>query len=191
MNLSKSILRLALVVAALLCIPLVGMLFTQEVNWTFSDFVFAAVVLFGAGLTFLLVARMGDNGTYRLAAGIGVLAGLLLVWANAAVGLVGSEHNKVNLLYAAVLLVALGGAFMARFRARGMANAMFAAALTYLLVTALALFVWPPSADSAEPSVYFTNVLVANCLFAGMWAVAGLLFRRASASASNLSQRLA
>jgi hypothetical protein len=68
MNLSKSILRLTLVVAFLLCIPLVAMQFTAEVNWTFSDFVFAAVVLFGAGLTFLLVARMGNNGTYRLAA---------------------------------------------------------------------------------------------------------------------------
>jgi hypothetical protein len=107
------------------------------------------------------------------------------------VGLVGSEHNSVNLLYAAVLVVALGGAFVARFRARGMANAMFAAALTYLAVTALALFVWPPSADSAEPSVYFTNVLVANGLFAGMWAVAGLLFRRADAQTSGLNHRLA
>jgi hypothetical protein len=190
MSLSKSIFRVALATGLLLLIPLVAMQFTQEVNWTFSDFVFAGVVLFGAGLTFLLVARMGGGNTlYRVAAGVAVLAGLLLVWANAAVGLVGSEDNPANLLYAAVLGVALVGALVARFQARGMSTAMFAAALTYVAVTAIALFVWTPAPGTAEPSAYFVNVLVGNGLFATLWAVSGWLFRRASAS--NLSQRLA
>lgn len=191
MTLTKSILLVALATGLLLLIPLVAMQYTQEVNWTFSDFVFAAVVLFGAGLTFLLVARMGDNATYRVAAGVAVLAGLLLVWANAAVGLVGSEDNPANLLYGAVLGVALIGALVARFRARGMSNTMFAAALTYLVVTAIALFVWTPAPGTAEPSAYFVNVLVGNGLFAGLWAVSGWLFRRASAIGSSSSRQLA
>lgn len=191
MTLFKSLLLVALVTGLLLLIPLVAMQYTTEVNWTFSDFVFAAVVLFGAGATFVLIARMGHNGTYRVAAGVAVLAGLLLVWANAAVGLVGSSHNPANLLYAAVLLVALVGAIAARFQPLGTANAMFAAALTYLLVTAIALFVWKPTGTNAEPSVYFVNVLVANGLFAGLWAVAGLLFRRAGTSSSVSGRQLA
>jgi hypothetical protein len=185
MTLSKSLLRIALVTGLLLLIPLVAMQFTHEVNWTFSDFVFAAVLLFGTGLTYVLIARKWNSPTYKLAVGVGVAAGLLLVWANAAVGLVGSEHNPANLLYLGVPVVALVGAFVARFRPLGMSNAMFAASLTYVAVTAIALFVWTPAPGTAEPSVYFVNVLVANGVFAAIWAVSGWLFRRASASGSH------
>ncbi|WP_022824347.1 hypothetical protein [Hymenobacter norwichensis] len=187
MSLTKSLLLVALATGLLLLIPLVAMQYTTEVNWTFSDFVFAAVVLFGAGSTFVLIARMGTNGMYRLAAGVGVVAGLLLVWANAAVGLVGSEHNPANLLYGMVLLVALGGAIAARFRPLGTSNAMFAAAFTYVAVTIIALFVWKPTGAAAEPSVYLLNVLVANGAFAALWAVSGWLFRRATNSHRQLA----
>lgn len=191
MPLAKSLLRLALATALILLIPLVAMQFTAEVNWTLFDFVVAGALLFGAGLTFILLARLGNNRPYRLAVGVAVAAGLLLVWANLAVGLVGNEHNPVNLLFGSVLVVALGGALVARFRPLGMSRAMFAAALTYAAVTALALFVWPPATANAEPSVNFPNVLVANGVFAALWAVAGWLFRRASSAASYVSQQLA
>jgi hypothetical protein len=191
MTLTRSITRLALVTASLLLIPLVAMQFTSEVNWTGSDFVFAGVVLFGAGLTFILIARKWNNTTYRLAVGVAVVAGFLLVWANAAVGLIGSEHNPANLLYGGVLVVALLGAFVARFRPLGMSNAMFAAALTYVLVTAVALFVWKPTGAAAEPQAPLLNVLVANGVFAALWAIAGLLFRRASTTSSDSGHQLA
>ncbi|GAA4359376.1 hypothetical protein GCM10023185_25900 [Hymenobacter saemangeumensis] len=185
MTLSQSILRLLLATATLLMIPLVAMQFTTEVNWTLSDFVFAGAVLFGAGLLFVLVARNWNNTTYRLAAGVGVAAGLLLVWANAAVGLVGSEHNPANLLYGAVLAVAGIGSIAARFRPRGMARAMYAAAFTYVVVTAIALFVWTPAGNAAEPQVGLLNVLGANGAFAALWAVSGWLFQRAGAAAAS------
>jgi hypothetical protein len=191
MTLTQSIVRLALATAFLLLIPLVAMQFTNEVAWTGSDFVFAGVMLFGAGLTFMLIARKWNSTTYRIAVGVAVAAGLLLVWANAAVGLVGSEHNPANLLYGGVLAVALIGAFVARFRPLGMSNAMFAAALTYVLVTAVALFIWKPTGAAAEPQVHLVNVLVANGVFAALWAVAGLLFRRAGATGSNQNRQLA
>ncbi|SHL17298.1 hypothetical protein [Hymenobacter psychrotolerans] len=191
MTLSKSLLRIALATGLLLLIPLVAMQFTQEVNWTFSDFVFAAVLLFGTGLTYVLIARKWNSLTYKLAVGVGVAAGLLLVWANAAVGLIGSEHNPANLLYLGVPVVALVGAFVARFQPLGMSKAMFAAALTYVAVTAIALFVWKPTGAAAEPNAPMLNVLVANGVFAAIWAVSGLLFRRASATGSTLNQHLA
>ncbi|WP_139924558.1 hypothetical protein [Hymenobacter sp. DG01] len=191
MTLIQSLVRLALVTAFLLLIPLVAMQFTAEVNWTFSDFVFAGVLLFGAGLTFILVARMSTNATYRVAAGVGVAAGLLLLWANAAVGLVGSEDNPANLLYLGVPAVALIGALVARFRPLGMSNAMFAASLTYIVVTAIALFVWTPTGVAAEPQVKLLNLLIANGVFAAIWAVSGWLFRRASTTGSDLTRRLA
>ncbi|WP_216859223.1 hypothetical protein [Hymenobacter citatus] len=191
MTLLTSIARVALVTGLLLLIPLTAKLFVADMAWTLFDFVAAGVLLFGAGLTFVLLARMGNNTTYRVAVGVAVAAGLLLVWANMAVGLVGSEDNPANLLYGGVLAVALLGAFVARFRPLGMSNAMFAAALTYVVVTAIALFVWTPSGEVAEPQVHLVNVLVANGAFAAIWAISGVLFRRASATGSASNRQLA
>lgn len=70
---------------------------------------FAGVVFFGAGLAYVLIARKWSGTAYRLAVGVAVLAGFLLVWANAAVGLVGSEENDADMLYGGVLVAALIG----------------------------------------------------------------------------------
>jgi hypothetical protein len=174
MTLTKSILRLALVTVCLLLIPLVAMQFTAEVVWTASDFVIAGALLFGTGLTYLLVARMGNNGTYRLGVGVAVAAGLLLVWINLAVGFIGSENNPANLLYGGVLAVALVGALAARFRPLGLSRAMFAAALTQFLVPLVAAAIWRPALDLG-----MVQVLALNTVFATFWAASGWLFRRA------------
>lgn len=187
MTLAKSVTRVALATGLLLLIPLTAKLFIAEMAWSVGDFVAAGILLFGAGLTFVLIARMSDSTAYRLAVGVAVAAGLLLVWANLAVGLVGSEDNPANLLYLGVLAVALIGAFVARFRPLGMSNAMFAASLTYIVVTAVALFVWTPTGVAAEPRVKLLNVLVANGAFAAIWAVSGWLFRRATNSHRQLA----
>ena len=180
MTLTKSLLRVALATAFLLLIPLVAMQFSQEMKWDLADFVIAGVLLFGTGLTYVVVSRMGNTTSYRLGAGVAVLAGLLLIWINLAVGFLGSENNPANLLFGAVLVVASVGALVARFRPLGMSRAMFGAALTYVVVTAIALFVWKPTGAAAEPAVHLLNVLVANGVFAALWVAAGWLFRRAS-----------
>jgi hypothetical protein len=191
MTLTKSISLVALGTALLLLIPLTAKLFMAGMLWTVSDFVAAGIMLFSAGLTFVLIARMGDNTAYRLGAGLGVAAGLLLVWANLAVGLVGSEDNPVNLLYGLVLAVALIGSIAARFRPLGMSNAMYAASLTYVVITIIALFIWKPAPEATEPSVLRINEIVANGLFAAVWAAAGWLFRRASTTSSDSNRQLA
>lgn len=189
MTLTKSISRVALATALLLLIPLTAKLVVPDMAWSVGDFAAAGVLLFGAGLTFVLIARLGDSTTYRLATGLAVAAGLLLVWANLAVGLVGSEDNPANLLYGLVLVVALMGAIVARFRPLGMSNAMFAASLTYVLITVIALFIWKPSAEVAEPSVLRVNEIAANALFAAVWAVAGWLFRRAGETSATSNRQ--
>lgn len=191
MTLAQTLVRVALATAVLLLIPLGAMQLTHEVAWTLADFMVAGPLLFGTGLTYACLARLGNNATYRVALGVAVLAGLLLVWATLAVGLVGSEHNPANLLYGSVLAVAAIGALVARFRPLGMSRAMFGAALTYVLVTVIALVVWVPPAAAAEPPAGRVDVLLANAAFAALWAAAGGLFRRASALSSQPRQQLA
>ena len=57
----------------------------------------------------------------------------------------------------------------------------------------LSCFTRPPQPTGAatEPQAYLVNVLAANGVFAALWAVAGVLFRRASTAGSPPSQQLA
>jgi len=82
---NKVILWIALATGLILLIPLVAMQFTSEVSWTLFDFVIAGVLLFGTGLTFVLVARKIPK--HRVAIGIVLVIALLYIWAELAVGI--------------------------------------------------------------------------------------------------------
>jgi hypothetical protein len=68
--------RVAVVTAFILLLPLVAMQFTDEVDWGVADFVSAGVLLGGSGLLLhRLAARRAGNVAYRaVAAAIGVAA---------------------------------------------------------------------------------------------------------------------
>jgi hypothetical protein len=68
------------------------------------------------------------NITYKFAVGVALLAAFLLIWLSLGVGIIGSDGDPANLMYFGVLAVGLIGAFHARFRAVGMARALFAMA---------------------------------------------------------------
>ncbi len=110
--------------AFLLLLPAVAMRFTGEVNWTGFDFVFAAVLLFGSAGLVELAMRASSSLAYRAGAVIAVGTSFLTIWVNAAVGMIGSEDNRYNLWFLGVVALALIGALVVRFRARGMALAM-------------------------------------------------------------------
>lgn len=79
-----------LTTAILLLIPLIAMQFTNEVNWTFSDFVVAGSLLLGAGFLFDLIVRKVHKINYRIAFLIAVVVILILTWIELAVGIFGS-----------------------------------------------------------------------------------------------------
>lgn len=164
----RAILRIALVTACLLLVPLLAMQFTDEVVWDLADFVVAGVLLFGAGLTYELVARKGGTTAYRAAIGIAVGTGLILIWMNLAVGLIGNEENPANLMYVGVLAVGLFGAIIARFQPGGMARALFATAGAQMLVGVIALIA----------GLGFTLIL--NGFFAALWIGSAALFQHAA-----------
>lgn len=86
----KSATRVALVMAAVLMIPLVAMQFTGEVDWSLSDFVVAGILLFGTGMGFVLLVSKVIDPVYRAAAIVALAVLFLLVWAELAVGIIGS-----------------------------------------------------------------------------------------------------
>lgn len=151
--------RVMIVVACLLLVPLVTMQFDTGVNWTFFDFLVAGVLLIGTGLAYEFIARRTTSLAYRAAVAIAVGAALLLVWVNLAVGFIGDENNPANLMYLGVLAVEVGGAVLARFRAAGMARALFATAFAQALVAAIALAFRLGGASSGPAEILTTNAL--------------------------------
>ena len=77
----------AIIVAIILMVPLVAMQFTDEVDWTLLDFVTAGSLLFGSALVYELATRNMITTKYRVAVGVAVMAALLYVWAELAVGI--------------------------------------------------------------------------------------------------------
>lgn len=174
----KRIIRWTVFIAAVLLIPLIAMQFTDEVNWGVMDFVIMGGILSLFGLLYEVIAQRADKTVYRVAFGIGLLGAFLLFWVNGAVGIIGSEGQDANLLYAAVFAVGLIGALISRFRPKGMSVTLYIVALVTMLVPTIALFIWPPSDISWSPGV--VQVFLMSALFAGIFAISGMLFDQAA-----------
>lgn len=179
-SLYKSIAGIAVATGILLLIPLVAMQFSAEVVWTLSDFIFAGTLLFGTGLSYILITRivaprMEDNVVYRVAVGFALFTGLFLIWVNLAVGIIGSEDNPVNQLYFGVIAVGIIGAFLARFKPQGMAYTMFSMAIAQVLIAAAVLV---GGMYKTPPSTVF-HIIGVNGFFFTLFVVAAILFRYA------------
>jgi hypothetical protein len=161
--------------ALILLTPLVAMQFTDEVNWTVGDFVFAGAMLLGAGVTYELAARV-SNLAYQAGVVVALGTGVLILWVTGAVGIIGSEDNPGNQLYLAVVLIAIVGAVVTGGRAAGMVWAMAAAAVSTLLAPVIAyLAVADPRSDVLAPEVYG-----ATGVFSVGWLLSARLFWEAT-----------
>lgn len=91
--LSSSKLRIIIILSLttfILAIPLVAMPFTNEVDWTLSDFIIAGTLLLSTGLAVELVIRNLKTGTRRTLILVIILLALFLIWAELAVGIFGT-----------------------------------------------------------------------------------------------------
>lgn len=182
---NKNILYIVLAAACILLVPLIAMQFTDEVAWSPGDFAVAGVLLVGTGLAYELITRRAGNIAYRLAVGLALATALFLIWANLAVGLIGSEDEPANLMYIGVLAVGIIGALIARFQPRGMSRVLFATALAQALVAAIALL----AGMYQYPGSSVSEIINVNGLFVVLWVGSALLFRRAGATSSQQNQQ--
>ena len=167
--------------ALLLLLPAIAMQFTSEVDWDETDFIVMGVLLFGSAGIYEVATRMSANRAYRAGVGLAVVTSFLLVWINLAVGVIGNEDNPANLMFFGVIGIAIVGSILARFRAAGLANAMFAAAAAQGLVAVITIIIgWglmePPGAAGLVMLILF---------FAVLWLLCAALFRRAAEDESR------
>ena len=87
-NMGRPAVRVALVTASILLVPLVGMQISDEVDWGVFDFVFAGLLLGGTGLLLEVAARKPRTIVYRVAAAAIGVAAIVFGEADDAPGLV-------------------------------------------------------------------------------------------------------
>lgn len=168
----------AAVVALILLIPLIAMQVSDEWDWGLFDFIFAGTLLFGAALAYELIAKKGGTAAYRAAVGLAVTTALILIWMNAAVGIIGDDE-LFNLMYFGVLAIGVVGALIARFQPRGMARALVAVAIGQMLVPTIVLAIPGLRGALMEPPGV-EGVFVLNACFAMLWIGSASLFRKAA-----------
>jgi hypothetical protein len=169
----ESIPGVALLTGLILLVPLVAMQFTDEVDWSVIDFSIVGALLFGTGVSYILITRYMTNVVFKAGVGMALGTTLFMVWANLAVGLIGAGPNPGNLMYMGVVAVAVIATFLSRFTPRGMERAMYAVVLALVLVAVIALL-----ANMHEyPGSSVTEILTVNGFFAFLYAISGLLFR--------------
>jgi hypothetical protein len=161
--------------ALILALPLIGMALSREVAWDLHDFALAAILLLAASSACELAARSTGSAAFRAAVGLSVATALGLVWITLAVGVIGAETHRANLLFGGVLAVGLVGAAIGRFRPRGLARALAATALAQGSAGAIAIAAgWAPPGDAASVTAVLSG------LFTALWFCAAWLFGKAA-----------
>jgi hypothetical protein len=153
---------------ALLLLPLVAMQFTAEVNWDGFDFLVMGGMLLTVCVLYEIAAHIARSNAYMVAAGIAVGGAFLTVWANLAVGIIGSENNPANEIFFWVIAVEFAGAVLVLFRARPMVWVMVGTAVVQLGVC---LYAWMAGLGHVW---VFTGVMCA------LWLASARLFREAA-----------
>lgn len=173
---NKSILRIIIVTALFLLIPLYGNRYIEGWNWSAFDFVFATVMVGGVQLAYEYLSKRAGM-VYKMAAGLMLAGAFLLIWINGAVGIIGDEDNGVNMMYFAVIATLFIGSFVSGFKSSGMMRTLYAAVVVQMLVPIVALTFARPEMVKTPGIV---GVFLLNAIFAMIFATSGRLFGKAA-----------
>lgn len=155
---------------ALLLLPAFAMQFTDEVDWTASDFVFAGLLLGITGIAAEVAVRLSRNWSHLIGYAFAIFAGFFTLWSNAAVGIIGSEDALVNTGFFWLIPFGLIAAFACRLKPRPLAHITGFIAVSQIVLGFIALYVMPGHAVE-------WGILI---FFAMLWGSASLFFRRAA-----------
>lgn len=174
-NLGRSLAIAGAFTLLALSVPLVAMLFTNEIKWDFMDFVVMGGLLFSVGAAYVLLTQ-SSSGTFRMAMLVALAAIFLMTWGNLAVGLIGSGPNVANLMYLFVVVVFLIGTIRSRFRAGAMERVMYATGFATCLLTLIVLLL----GIQDRPGTSLKEILGVNGLLVLLFLVSALMFRLAA-----------
>ena len=158
----------------MLLLALLGKQLIGEPPWV-ANVAQVGTLIIGIGIAVELTSRKTGEAAYRAAVILALGSTLLLVWVNGAGGIIGSENNDANLMYAGVIVVGAIGAIIARFKPGGMARALFAMALVQTLVAVIALV-----GRLGSPYSGPLEIVSVNGFFVALFTGSAMLFWKAA-----------
>lgn len=117
---------------------------------------------------------MNDKTSYWSAMALAAGTGLFLVGGIGALGIVGTEGDRADLLYLGALAIGIAGAVVARLRPQGMAWAMAASATATMLAGFVALLLGKHEAEYSSVA----EIMGLTVMFASLFGTSAWLFRR-------------
>jgi dipeptide/tripeptide permease len=74
----------------ILTIPILGKLYTDDFQWALPDFIIGAILLYGTSFMIDVILRKVQKKSHKIALNGLILLVLLCIWAELAVGLIGT-----------------------------------------------------------------------------------------------------
>ncbi|MFD2891346.1 hypothetical protein ACFS5J_04885 [Flavobacterium chuncheonense] len=87
---NKRLFGILITTTSLLLIPLIAMVFTNEVKWTAFDFIIGAILLWGLSFSIEFTLRIVKTKKHKLMALLVIIFFFLLIWIELAVGIFGT-----------------------------------------------------------------------------------------------------
>jgi hypothetical protein len=117
-----------------------------------------------------------NDSSYRAAVAIAVGTALFLLFGIGALGVVGSDGDRADLMFLGVLAVGVVGSIIARFRPVGMAWTMFVTAGATMLVGVIALALGRHEAEHSS----VPEIMGLTGMYAALFATSAWRFRAAA-----------
>jgi hypothetical protein len=87
---NQQIIRSVLAAELILLIPLIAMMFAEEVDWGILDFIVVGVLLAGIGFSYQLIVHGIKTNSRLVVVGIILAGAMILIWLELAVGVFNS-----------------------------------------------------------------------------------------------------
>ena len=113
---------------------------------------------------------------YRLGIALAIGTAFFLVAGIGALGVIGAEGDRADLMFLGVLVIGIGGAIITRLRAHGMALTMTATAAATMLVGFIAIALGEHESEGTS----IPEILGLTKMFAALFAASAWAFRTAA-----------
>jgi hypothetical protein len=116
-----------------------------------------------------------DKTAYRLAAGLALVASILLIWLSRGMGIIGADGDPANKMYFGVIVVGLAGGVLTGFRPRGMVLTLIAMAIVQAGIGLYAI-----ATGLGRPWSGPLELALLNGVFVALFTASAWLFHRAA-----------
>ena len=134
------------------------------------------------GIIIAVVLTWKNKSGIRSALGLALFTSFLIVWMNAAVGIIGSEENRINIIYYGLVIFSIIWVMFENYSVLGFARSMFASMIVAVLLGVSVMII---AGINGVSFIGLIQIAALNGMFATLYGISALLFRRSAQNSIN------